>query len=281
MNKYYVLYNPKACSGNCYENVKPLSVLLEGDVEFINLLNVKSYERLFNNLDLNIKIVLAGGDGTLNRFINEIKNLNVKNQLYYYPAGTGNDFYKEVNKGGQELISLDKYVTNLPIVTVKNEKRYFINGVGYGIDGFCCEEGDKLALKGKKVNYVAIAIKGLLYKYKPTDAVITVDGQRHEFKKVWLAPTMFGKYYGGGMIPAPNQNRDNQDKKVSVMVFYGSGKLRTLMIFPKIFKGEHVNSSKYVKVFSGNNIEVEFLRKTPLQIDGETVKDVSSYKVSI
>ncbi len=47
----------------------------------------------------------------------------------------------------------------------------------------------------------AIAIKGLLFHYRPTNAVITVDGVTHTYKKVWLVPTMNGRYYGGGMMP--------------------------------------------------------------------------------
>lgn len=71
----------------------------------------------------------------------------------------------------------------------------FINGIGYGIDGYCCEKGDELRGKGDgEVNYTAIAIKGLLFHYKPTGATITVDGVEHRFEKVWLAPTMIGRY---------------------------------------------------------------------------------------
>ena len=54
--------------------------------------------------------------------------------------------------------------------------KYFINGIGYGIEGYCCEEGDKIrATSDKPVNYTAIAIKGLLYKFKPRNATVTVD----------------------------------------------------------------------------------------------------------
>ena len=89
---------------------------------------------------------------------------------------------------------------------------------------------------------------------------------------------MYGKYYGGGMIPAPIQNRG--DDNVSVMLFHGSNKLKTLMVFPKIFKGEHVKCKKHVAIHSGKNIKVEFSTKKPCQIDGETILDVTSYEVN-
>ena len=157
----------------------------------------------------------------------------------------------------------------------------FINGIGYGIDGYCCEKGDELRGKGDgEVNYTAIAIKGLLFHYKPTGATITVDGVEHRFEKVWLAPTMIGRYYGGGMMPTPEQDRLNADGEVSVMVYYGYGKLKSLVVFLSIFKGEHVKHGEMVAVLSGRNIKVRFDEPRPLQIDGETVSGVREYSVT-
>ena len=67
---------------------------------------------------------------------------------------------------------------------------------------------------------------------------ITVDGKEYRFKKVWLAPTMHGRFYGGGMMPTPAQDRLDPEGKLSVMVMHGSGKLKTLMIFPPFFTGK-------------------------------------------
>ena len=132
--------------------------------------------------------------------------------------------------------------------------------------------------EGKKdINYAGIAIKGLLFHYKPTNAVVTVDGVRHEFKKVWLAPTMNGRFYGGGMMPTPEQVRNGG--KLSTMLFHGSGKIKTLAIFPSIFKGGHVKHTEMVEILTGHDIEVRFDRPCALQIDGETIRNVTSYSV--
>lgn len=63
--------------------------------------------------------------------------------------------------------------------------------------------------------YTAIAINGLLFHYKPINAVVTVDGETHTYHHVWLAPTMNGHYYGGGMMPTPAQRRLNPDGTIS------------------------------------------------------------------
>ena len=65
------------------------------------------------------------------------------------------------------------------------------------------------------------------------------------------------------------------------MLFHGSSKLKTLMIFPSIFKGKHVKHKKNISIFEGKNITVSFDRPTPLQIDGETVLNVMEYSVEV
>ncbi len=39
------------------------------------------------------KLVICGGDGTLNRFINDFDLSCISNEIYYYATGSGNDFF--------------------------------------------------------------------------------------------------------------------------------------------------------------------------------------------
>ena len=121
--------------------------------------------------------------------------------------------------------------------------------------------------------------KGLLFHYTPTNATVIVDGKEYTFKKTWLAPCMNGRFYGGGMMPAPEQDRLNEKGEVSVMVFHGYGKLRTLKLFPSIFEGKHVKNKTAVSVFKGKDVTVRFDRPVSLQIDGETYLNVGEYSV--
>lgn len=91
---------------------------------------------------------------------------------------------------------------------------------------------------------------------------------------------MYGRYYGGGMMPAPAQDRRSADGRLSVMVFHGSGKLRTLVIFPGIFKGKHVRHTDAVEILTGHEIAVRFDRPAALQIDGETISGVTGYRAT-
>lgn len=275
--KKYALYNPTAGNGSGRLQAKALAERFgEENLTLCDVTQIEDYANFFAQLDESADVIVCGGDGTLNRFVNNIRFLNVKNPLYYYACGSGNDFLRDVEHE-DKLVELAPHLVHLPTVTVQNEEYAFLNGVGYGIDGYCCEIGDKMRVKkpGEPINYTGIAIKGLLFHYKPTNATVIVDGKEYRFKKVWLAPTMNGRYYGGGMLPAPEQRRE--DNKLSVMIFHGTGKIKSLLIFPSIFKGEHVKKVKHISVLSGNEITVRYDEPRALQIDGETVLGVSEY----
>lgn len=278
---YKVLYNPFAGAVNdttFHEELK--KALPEDNLEYYDITKIGGYGEYFSKLHEGDGVIIAGGDGTINRFVNDVQGLDLKNEIFYYAAGSGNDFWHDIGKvKGDKPVNLKEYIKDLPVVTVNGKDYKFINGVGYGIDGYCCEVGDKLKAEGKEVSYTGIAIKGLLFHYKPANAEVTVDGVTKSFKKVWIAPTMNGRFYGGGMMPTPAQDRLNAERKVSVCLFHRSGKLKTLMIFPSLFKGEHVKREKFVQVLSGHEVTVKFDRPCAIQIDGETILGVTEYTV--
>ncbi len=141
---YVVLYNPYA--GNCTgkENAELLSVILYDDkLEYVDITTVDDYKKLFNETPSNYGIVISGGDGTLNRFINKINGIRIKQKLFYFPCGSGNDFARDMGNG-ENLIPLDEYIQHLPVVCVNGKEYKFINAVGFGIDGYCCEVGDEI-----------------------------------------------------------------------------------------------------------------------------------------
>lgn len=281
MTTYRILYNPLANNGKGLQTSEALRAMFpDDDLHFEDLTAIGDYASYFADLSAGDVVILCGGDGTLNRFINDTEGLTLNREILYFAAGSGNDFRHDVCGADEENkpFSLAKYIRDLPTVTVKDKTYRFLNGIGYGIDGYCCEVGDAIRQNtpDKAINYAGIAIKGLLFHYKPTNAKVTVDGETRTYKKVWLAPTMNGRYYGGGMEIAPAQDRLG-DGTLSVVVMYGSGKLKTLVVFPSIFKGEHVSHKEMIDIRCGREITVEFDRPVALQIDGETILGVTSY----
>ena len=277
--KQFILYNPLAGNGAAKEAAECLAAASSAEAVLFPVTEITDYATFLAQITPEDTLTVCGGDGTLNHFVNDTAELDIPCEVFYLAAGSGNDFLRDLDKTPDGTpVCITKYVRNLPVTEVKGKTYRFLNNVGYGIDGYCCEVGDELKAKSvKAVNYTSIAIKGLLFHYKPKNAVITVDGKEYRFGKVWLAPTMKGRFYGGGMMATPAQDRLAEDGKLSVLVFHGSGRLHTLMVFPSIFKGEHIKHEKIVTVLSGYDVKVSYDAPAAVQIDGETILDVTEY----
>lgn len=279
----HVMYNPTSCSGNGMQESKKIEQVLTG-CEFVydDVTKLEDYDKYIAGIPAEDKIVLSGGDGTLFYYINHTTEETRKRPIAFFATGTGNDFVRDLPEvTGQYIEDVSEFMTGLPTVTVNGKSYRFINGVGFGIDGYCCVEGERLRkVSDKPVNYAGIAIKGILFSFKPFTATITVDGKETVLKHSWLAPAMYGRFYGGGMMAAPGQDRRAKDKTLTTMIFHTAVPLHALIVFPKIFSGDHVNS-KIVSVMSGKTISVKFDRPCALQIDGEAFENITEYTATV
>lgn len=272
----YILFNGLSNSNKGEESANEAFEKFGEGTEKVDIVGLDVKEWI-SGLTEQDTVILCGGDGTINRFANDCYSEKLPCPILLYKAGTGNDFLRDISENyeKEEVPEINKYIENLPTVKVKDIDCHYINGIGFGIDGKCCEVADRMKEEGKTdINYAGIAIKLLLFKYKCPTATITIDGEEKIFKKVWFASAMNGRYYGGGMKAAPEQDRLSD--KLSAVVWYGGGKIGTLMNFPNIFKGTHIKS-KHVYVTTAKEITVKFDSPMALQIDGETVLDVTEY----
>lgn len=275
----YVLYNPKSNNGYGYIEAMKLKEKLTYEVSFVDVTTVDDRE-FYLGLNKDDEIIITGGDGTLNHFVNKIYDVQTDLRIRYFCAGCGNDFARDVkDKIVDGFIELNPYIKKLPLIKVNGRSYRFLNGIGYGLDGYCCEKGDELKAKSKKkINYSLIGLYGLFFDYERRNATVTIDGVTRTFSNVLMAPTMNGRYFGGGVMIAPNQDRLNNDE-VSFVVVHNLGKLSALSIFPTLYIGKHTKFTKVVEVLKGHEITVKYDKPAPLQIDGETISNVTEYTV--
>ena len=238
---------------------------------------IDSFPEFLTKLAADDRLIICGGDGTLNGFINKIEGTDIKNDIFYFPAGSGNDFMKDLGRTQTDgRFKINEYIKDLPKVTINNKDYRFINGVGFGIDGVVCGEGDRRRQRGKRVNYTLLAVKCLL-KFKPVNATLTVDGVKKSYKNVWMTTTMKGKFLGGGMMMAPDQNRNSDSGEITVFVAHNLSRFRILTIFPSVFAGKHAKYTKYVDLIKCHSIDVEYDIPCTLQMDGEPIYGVRGY----
>lgn len=275
----YFLLNDISLSGKMKRAVARAKAQYAGfEITCLKVTDV-NYKQLMTSLQPEDQVVLFGGDGTLNYFVNAIAGTHVTNPVFACKSGTGNDFLRDVmNEKAKDgtLYQINKYLDNLPKTMINGKTYLFFNNVSFGMDGEVCTIADDQKIHGhKKTNYTLIAAK-LLLKYKPTDAEIIVDGKSYSYKNVWMAPAMNGRFFGGGMKVTPFQDRDSD--VLTLCVFSCKHRLQTMLTFPLIFKGWHVKSKNHFFMFTGKEITVRFNVKRDMQIDGEVIRDVLEYK---
>lgn len=273
-NMNYLLFNPKSNNGNNDINIIDKSI---GGRELvkINLLDIDVKE-FVPTLTENDKVFLCGGDGTICRFANNTYGFEFPCPVYIIQSGTGNDFLRDIGAYGGKLVDVRPYFKDLPVVTINGVETRFLNGIGFGLDGAVCEAADELKKRStKKINYLKLAVELIMGKYKRPNGKAIIDGVEYTYKKIWIASSMKGKYYGGGMMVAPNQDRHSG--KLGAMMFHGGSRPYILTVLPTVYSGGHVKYKKIVEMFECEEMYVEFDIPTALQIDGETVSGVTSY----
>ena len=264
----YYIYNRLAT------NKKPV---IESDAKLLDAIGL-DYKKFFSGLRPEDDVVIVGGDMSINHFIRKINGYNVTNKVYIRAFGYGSDFVNDIGEKLTNDVLLNPYIKDLPTAVIKNHHRPFINGIGFGLDGYCCATADFKRAKNPSasINYSTIAIKGLLYKFKPTHATVEVDGQKYEFDDVWLACAMKGRYFGGGMKIAPDQKRDDLDH-LTVVVYTVKSRIKALLSFPDVFKGTHVKNTEIVKIMTGKKVHMAFSEIGDAEIDGDTVTKVNEF----
>lgn len=281
MATYHILYNRLSRSNTGELEAHMLDEIMAGEsLKYWNVTDIESYDDFFAAIPADDKIIIAGGDGTLNRFINDTDHCHVPQDVYFFPAGSGNDFARDVGKKKHcEPFLVRKYISNLPSAVIDGREQRFFNSISLGLDATVCLEANRLKALGRKsVNYAVLAVKCIFTKYKFCNATITDEnGRVHHFKDVLLAITTKGRYFGGGVKISPNQDRNHPDEMLTLIVAHNLPAWKALIVFASIVIGKHFCFKNNVIAITGKEFHVEFSQPTPIQIDGETMTGLTTY----
>lgn len=214
-------------------------------------------------------IILLGGDGTINRFVNDIKDYTLKTPIYLKPNGSGNDFLRSLKH--QKKASQ----TVMQATFDETHNKLFMNGAGIGIDGLVLRYIELAKNKGK-FRYFVNTLKALK-NYQPTEASVWIDNQKTTFKKTYLITANNGKYFGGGMKITPKA--DLSSDELDIIIVHTIPKWLIFFIFVTIYIGIHTIFKKYVFTTKAKSLKVVMKTPSIAQVDGEITNDVTSLKV--
>lgn len=226
-----------------------------------DMLDVSSLSSdFFLNLKSNDEVVLYGGDGTINNFVNKCIEYP---RLTIVKSGTGNDLAHDLTSEYQ----------NIAIFSANGYK--YLNGFDVGFGALVCKlvEEDK---SKNKFSYFKNVYKGLT-STNLLNATITIDDEVIETKNSFLIAVQNSKYFGGGMKITPKADITSSDVQVCVI---GNAKRRTLAaVFPSVFFGVHDKLTKYVMVKTGSKITIKLDEPYIAECDGEVRSATDTYKI--
>ena len=217
-------------------------------------------------------VIAVGGDGTLNEVINGAafaKNIIVG----VIPAGSGNDFIRSFENGGQ-FLSIPALLSGTvhPLDLIRVNGRYAVNLVNIGFDCDVVEQASRFhslrPLCGP-IGYLVSVFIVLSRKMGKRMTVMT-DAETFQMDDYLLSTMANGRYYGGGFLASPKSCAD--DGKMDVALIKKVGRLRFLSLLASYKKGTYQDREALKSLLVLRRVKtlrIRFSALTGICIDGE------------
>lgn len=208
--------------------------------------NTNLYEFLkdSNNEEL-YGIVVAGGDGTINRVVNIMMREHIDVPIGVIPAGTSNDFAKHINMPQNFVECIDKILTgNVQEVDVglANDK-YFINICSAGIFTSAPQKTD-MNLKNAigKLSYFITGVEQV-FEFKPFSVRIETETD------IIIENVMLFLIFNGSSCGGMDKFTDGasiQDGLLDVVIIKECTFAEASVLLPKVLTGNHFEDKNVI-----------------------------------
>ena len=190
-------------------------------------------------------LVVVGGDGMVSLGVNLLAESPVA--LGVVPAGTGNDFARaiglpvgDIGASIRQLVSaLETEPTAIDLARITHGEgvTWYAAVLSGGFDAIVNERANRMRRPRGKSRYT-IALLLELVKLRPRHYKLTLDGEKFEVDANLVAVAN-GESLGGGMRICPDASL--HDGLLDVAWLAPVSRRRFLQLFPKVFRGEHVD----------------------------------------
>ena len=269
MRKIFIIWNPFA-GGNASKICKRLSEKLDQEhIEYqvFDTHETKSATKTVEQyLDSSFSdLIIIGGDGTINEAVN---GLEFDIPVSIIPAGTGDDFIKNVSLGktldDQTHTAINGTIKRMDLGQCNDRK--FVNGVGIGFDGQIVEDMESKRvplLKGHAAYYYHVL--RILGGYRERIFQYQIDEENHE-KDLILLTIGNGTTFGGGFKLMPDAKID--DGLLEICEIGKVSGLRRFLNIHKLSNGTH-GGIKEVSFYKAKTIKIMANERLFAHIDGE------------
>lgn len=307
--KYYFIVNPGSRTGKARELWDKMHKRLEKSGKDFEVFYTKGHgdaQRAAESVcerDTGMKrIVVVGGDGTLNEAVNGIP-AGAKVMLGVIPTGSSNDFARGLGISQDPLKAFERVLcpryfekidvglTRVPEADglsaesvpgagesvpsgedIGSGVRFAVSS-SIGYDAQICHKALVSRLKkflnrigkGRLVYYITGIF--LIFRCPHTKAEIIIDGKRKlSYKKLIFASAMNTKYEGGGMPMGPAA--DPSDGKLTMCIVHDVSRIKHLLYMPSVINANHVNK-RGVEQITCRTCEIRTARPLCVHTDGE------------
>jgi diacylglycerol kinase family enzyme len=210
-----VIYNPSAGRGRGRGRLERLHRVLEGQAEFRPTDAVGQAEKLaFQAAQQEFSIVAAaGGDGTVHEVANGmLRASRPEVTLAVIPVGSANDYAYSLGLDANWWLRPDPAVRpqRVDVGRVRSgpRERYFVNGLGLGLNGAVTLESRRIRRLQGLALYGLALFRALYYHYRSPLMVVQLDG--HEARVVpTLALSIALGQREGNFVIAPDARLDD------------------------------------------------------------------------
>lgn len=228
------------------------------------------------------KIIVVGGDGTMNEVINGVFKQDrvptTEVMLGMIAVGTGNDWSKmfgiprDYEEAVQTIRKQKTFIQDAGLVSYRKSdktwQRYFLNIAGMGFGARVVARTNKLKDRGiSNPTLYLLNIFTSLLRYRSVKTHLRLDDSDVQCD-VFSLNIGIGKYNGGGMMQVPHAIAD--DGLYSITLIKKMGKLNVLANLKRLYNGKITNHSK-VEAYTARTVTVNSPTDLHLETDGETL----------
>ncbi len=190
-------------------------------------------------------IVVAGGDGTINRVVNIMMQNNIKTTLGIIPAGTSNDFARHIKMPNNFSECISKILAgNIQKVDVgKANDKYFINVCSAGLFTNASQKADtNLKNAVGKLSYIITAAHQL-YRFRPFQVKVETK-DRTIIEKINLFLIFNGSSAGG--LDKFAKESSVQDGLLDLIIIKKCNIAEASFLMGKILAGTHLDDKNII-----------------------------------
>lgn len=230
-------------------------------------------------------IIAAGGDGTIGEVVDGMlgarDELGSVPELGIVPVGTGSDLARclglstSIEGVAQRIASARPRLIDAGRVGYIDDhgalaSRHFVNIASFGISGPIARavNGAKSGggMSGMSV-FLWHTVKEII-RYQPQALRVSVDGKVEYEGSAALVAVANGRYFGGGMLIAPDAEQD--DGLAEIVVIKGQSKFSMLRDLRLVYSGAHKGLASCL-FLRGRSILIEPIGDPALvEVDGES-----------